>query len=160
MSFPSMSKKGEHKMKIIPTEEWFAGAVSVERREDGVKPWRIRHQEYELFPPNGIDGQAGICAGMRLQFSTDSGAITLRFQPVDLDLRIDCVVDGQLFGTVDLPVGTELADWSGLPAGYKNVEIWLPQRGQMTITGLELEPESTAVPGPQDERPKWVTYGS
>lgn len=145
---------------IIPTEEWFAGAVSVERKEDGVKPWRIRHEEYELYPPNGIDGQAGICAGVRLRFHTDSASIVLRFQAVDLDLVIDCVVGGELFGTVDLPVGSVSAEWRGLPPGAKDVEIWLPQRGHMTIAGLELEPGATAAPGPSDERPKWVTYGS
>jgi lysophospholipase L1-like esterase len=151
--------KGEIRL-IRLTEQWFAGAVSVEEREDGVKPWRIRHEEYELYPPNGIDGQAGICAGIRLRFRTDSCAISLRFREVDLDLRIDCVIDGELFGTVDLPVGSNSAEWRELPAGLKNVEIWLPQRGHMTIAGLELEPEATAVPGPGDDRPKWVTYGS
>ncbi|QNK57736.1 SGNH/GDSL hydrolase family protein [Paenibacillus sp. PAMC21692] len=147
-------------MKIIPTEDWFAGTVSVERREDGVKPWRIPHTEYELFPPNGIDGQAGICAGVRLRFRTDSPTITLRFLPVDLVLRIDCVVNGELHGTVDLPEGTDAAEWANLPGGGKNIEIWLPQRGHMTITGLELEEGKSASPQPQDARPKWVTYGS
>lgn len=125
-----------------------------------MKPWRIRHDEYELYPPNGIDGQAGICAGVRLRFRTDSCAIELRFQAVDLDLQIDCVIGGELFGTVDLSAGSVAAEWRELPPGSKDVEIWLPQRSHMTITGLELEPGATAVPGPPDERPKWVTYGS
>ncbi|MHA6481858.1 SGNH/GDSL hydrolase family protein [Paenibacillus sp. strain BS8-2] len=142
------------------TEQWFAGTVSVEQKVDGVKPWRIRYEEYELFPPNGIDGQAGICAGVRLRFRTDSSRIALRFHPVDIDLRIDCVVDGNLHGTVNLPVGTTESVWENLPDGMRNVEIWLPQQGHMTIEGLEIEPGSTASPQSADDRPRWVTYGS
>lgn len=149
-------------MRIIPTEEWFAGAVSLEQREAGVKPWRIPYKSLELFPPNGVDGQGGTCAGIRLRFRTDSIKVTLRFLPVDAEFepKIDCIVNGELHGTVELSAEVEVAEWTNLAIGENNVELWLPQRNHMTITGLELEDGSTAAPQPPDRRPKWVAYGS
>ncbi|OMF27610.1 GDSL family lipase [Paenibacillus sp. FSL H8-0548] len=141
------------------SEEWIHGAVSLERRGSGLKPWRIPYADYELYPPDGIGGKAEICAGIRLRFQTDSLFITLKFEPLTEGARIDCMADGNFVGTADLAAGEMEAAWTDLPSGRKVVEIWLPQNIGMTLTVLLLDADAYAEPAP-DTRPKWITYGS
>ncbi|SET70378.1 GDSL-like Lipase/Acylhydrolase family protein [Paenibacillus sp. NFR01] len=147
-------------MRQLPlTEEWFHGAVSLERREGGIKPWRIPYMDYELYPPEGIEGKAEICAGVRLQLRTDSTAVAVAFAPLADDAAMDCLAGEEWFQTANLPAGTTEALFSGLPGGIKVLEIWLPQSIGMTVTGLMIDDEAAGVPL-QDDRPRWITYGS
>jgi len=68
----------------------------VERRENGLKLWRIPYVDYELYPPEGIGGKAEITAGVRLRFCTDSRRVVLCFEPISQTARIDCSVNGEL----------------------------------------------------------------
>lgn len=146
-------------MKLLPlTEEWFFGAVSLEHSEVGIKPWRIPYQDYDLFPPGGIDGKAAICAGIRLRLRSDSEVLAVRFTPLEDAARIDCVVDGQLY-PVELVQGMTEAVFRDLQAGMKEITVYLPQNTGMTITGLQISAGTQAAYLP-DLRPKWVTYGS
>ncbi|WP_168122537.1 SGNH/GDSL hydrolase family protein [Paenibacillus sp. HB172176] len=141
------------------SEEWFAGVVSVEKRENGWKPWRIPYRDYELFPPDGLNGHGELCGGARLRFQTSSESIHLRCEQVQEEVKIDCMTDGRLFGTAIIEAGGSEASWTRLPSGGKIIELWLPQRAAMTITKVEIDDQATAELAP-DHRPKWVAYGS
>jgi len=146
--------------KLHLSEEWFHGAVSLERKGEAVKPWRIPIQDYELFPPNGLNGTAQITAGIRLRFRTDSEIIELKLEAAPAAAVLDLTVDGQLFGRADILADEATsARWSGLPSGYKDIEIWLPQGIGVTIGGLYID-EHAAAEVVVDSRPKWITYGS
>ncbi|MFD1908727.1 hypothetical protein ACFSQ7_39225 [Paenibacillus rhizoplanae] len=86
-------------------EEWFHGAVSLEHRQQGIKPWRIPFRDYDLYPPEGIGGKAEICAGVRLRLSTGSETLLLWFEPLAEDASLDCVADGLLVQTLRLAAG-------------------------------------------------------
>lgn len=147
-------------MKQLPlTDEWFHGAVSLEHREDGIKPWRIPYMDYELYPPAGIDGKAEICAGIRLRLRTDSTEVAVSFAPLADNAAMDCVAGRALCETISLPTGATEALFSGLGDGTKDMEIWLPQNIGMTVTGLRIGAQAIGVPLP-DTRPRWITYGS
>lgn len=147
-------------MKNLPlTDEWFHGAVSLEHREDGIKPWRIPYREYDLYPPDGIGGKAEICSGVRLRLTTDSEAVALSFGPLAEGAALDCLVGGQLFQTLRLAGGDREARFTGLPPGRKELEIYLPQNTGITLSGLAIADGALAEPLP-DTRPRWVTYGS
>lgn len=144
--------------KVDLSAAFFRGAVSLEQRKDGVKPWRIPYQDFDLFPPNGIDSKAEICAGVRVCFQTDSSVVKLDFTPTAGESRLDCLVNGRLSASSVVETGgTEVT--FRLDAGWKEIELYLPQTIGMTISGLWIDPraEVTAVPGRQA---KWVTYGS
>ncbi|KOR89478.1 SGNH/GDSL hydrolase family protein [Paenibacillus solani] len=147
-------------MKQLPlTDEWFHGAVSLQHREEGIKPWRIPYMDYELYPPAGIDGKAEICAGVRLRLRTDSAEVAVSFTSLADAAVMDCVAEGELLQRIRLPVGATEALFTGLPAEIKDVEIWLPQNIGMTVTGLRIGTQAVGVPLP-DTRPRWITYGS
>ncbi|MGG4107630.1 SGNH/GDSL hydrolase family protein [Paenibacillus lautus] len=147
-------------MKQLPlTDEWFHGAVSLEHREEGIKPWRIPYMDYELYPPAGIDSKAEICAGIRLRLRTDSTEVAVSFAPLADNAAMDCVAGGELCETISLPAGATEALFSGLGNGTKDMEIWLPQNIGMTVTGLRIGAQAIGVPLP-DTRPRWITYGS
>ena len=147
-------------MKRLPlTDEWFHGAVSLEHREEGIKPWRIPYRDYELYPPEGIEGKAEICAGIRLRLRTDSTELEVSFEPLADAAAMDCMVEGELYRTLHLPALATNALFSGLPGGVKALEIWLPQNIGMTITSLKIDAQAEGVPLP-DNRPRWITYGS
>jgi hypothetical protein len=147
-------------VKSLPlTEEWFHGAVSLQRLKEGIKPWRIPYTDYELYPPEGIEGKAEICAGVRLRLRTDATEAAISFAPLADAAAMDCVAGGELRQTLSLPAGATEALFSGLEGGSKELEIWLPQNIGMTVTGLRIGAEAVGVPLP-DTRPRWITYGS
>ncbi|MEK5467084.1 SGNH/GDSL hydrolase family protein [Paenibacillus sp. FSL R7-0210] len=140
-------------------EDWFHGAVSLEHRQEGIKPWRIPFRDYDLYPPDGIGGKAEICSGIRLRLTTDSGVLLLWFEPLAEEASLDCVADGRLVQTLRLAAGAGEARFTGLPPGVKELEIYLPQNTGMTISGLAIDDNAVAEPL-ADRRPRWVTYGS
>lgn len=172
-------------MKLLPlNDEWFHGAVSLERREEGIKPWRIPYRDYELYPPGGIDGKAEICSGVRLRMHTDATEAAIMFTPLTDAAAVDCLVGGALVQTLRLSAGATEALFGGLPGGGKELELWLPQNIGVTVTGLRIGTtvgssgtgggntdgcttgngetdggEVFATPLP-DTRPRWITYGS
>lgn len=147
-------------MKNLPLqEEWFHGAVSLEHRQVGIKPWRIPFRDHDLYPPDGIGGKAEICSGVRLRLTTDSGTFVLWFEPLAEDASLDCVADGRLVQTLRLAAGAMEARFTGLAPGMKELEVYLPQNTGMTISGLAVDDAAAAEPL-ADLRPRWVTYGS
>lgn len=147
-------------LKNLPLkDEWFHGAVSLERKPEGIKPWRIPYADYELFPPDGIGTKAEICAGVRLRFNTDSSVICVGFTPLADEATLDCLCDGLLQVRLKLSRGSMEARFQGLQRGPKIVEVYLPQNVGMTITHLSVEADAFCLTEP-DLRPKWVAYGS
>lgn len=152
-------KNGKNLRRLPLQEEWFHGAVSLEHRQEGIKPWRIPFRDYDLYPPDGIGGKAEICSGIRLRLATDSGTLLLSFEPLAEDSSLDCVADGRLVQTLRLAAGAEEARFTGLAPGVKELEIYLPQNTGMTISSLAIDEDAAAEPL-ADQRPRWVTYGS
>lgn len=149
-------------MRLLPLHkltELFHGAVSLEVKEEGIKPWRIPYADLELYPPNGIDGKAAICAGVRLRLLTNSTEVAVAFLPLEEAARMDLLVDGQLHLTAELQAGETQANFPALPQGMKELELYLPQNTGMTVTRLSIEDGALWQPLP-DYRPRWVTYGS
>lgn len=141
------------------TDDFFHGAVSLEWKEDGVKPWRLPYKDYELFPPDGIGKKAEICAGVRLRLRTDSDIVILVFTPLEEDARMDCLVNGDHVLMAEVGQGKTEATFAMLPEGLSELEIFLPQNIGMTLTEILLSSGSSAEPWP-DTRPRWITYGS
>ena len=62
-------------------EGFFSGAVSVERLDGALRPWRLPHDRLELYPAPGdtLIGRAMESSGVRLRFTTDAPEISVRF---------------------------------------------------------------------------------
>ena len=136
------------------------GAVSLERTGNYLKPWRIPYQQYDLFPPDGIDGHAAETAGVRIAFCSNTTTVAGRIVPFRTDdpRRIDLCIDGELYQTLEF-ADAEAFRFDSLPAGEKTIEIWLPQCGQFALWQIELDDGATVTPV-EDRQPRWITYGS
>lgn len=147
-------------MKTIPLHDnLFAGAISLERTDEWVKPWRLPFADFDLFPPDGIGGKAEIPAGVRLHFQSDTAEVRLGIVPSDVELQIDCVVNGDLHETATAPPGSHSVTFRNLPAGTKRIELYLSQKAPMRITQLEIQRDASW-DVPADHRLRWLTYGS
>jgi hypothetical protein len=146
--------------KVSVSEEMFQGAVSLERGDGWIKPWRLPHDRLGLFPPDQcLPAKAGSCAGIRLRFETDSETAGLEVLPSDQVRPFDIVISGELVGTTELDAKKKAVLFEQLPSGTKTVEIWLPQGGNVTAVNLLLDDGASLEIG-DDSRPRWVTYGS
>lgn len=147
-------------MRSTPlTDAFIHGAVSLEPKEEGIKPWRIPYRDYDLYPPDGIGMKAEICAGVRLRLRTESSIVTVVFAPLDGEALFDCLVNGNLLITATVCQGETEATFTSLPDGVNELEIYLPQNIGMTVRELLVASESSVEPWP-DPRPRWTTYGS
>lgn len=159
----SLSLDGEGRFcslkRISVSDEMVQGAISLERTEQGVKPWRIPYGEFDLFPPNGLTGHAETPAGVRIRFATDSERVLLHIAPDSKERLFDCVIDGSIHETRSLPPGEKNVLFEHLPGTSKTIEIYLPQTSSVTVSGLGIA-ESASFAIPPDARPRWVTYGS
>jgi len=135
------------------------GAVSLEISDSYVAPWRIRHEERELFPPpDGLPLRAAMPAGVRIAFRSDTTSLAGEIEPQPEMTPLDLCCDGKPIGTVPMD-GRRRFAFDGLPAGEKLVEIWLPTFQPFRLRRLELDDGASLAPH-RDERPKWITYGS
>lgn len=128
---------------------------------DGSRPWRLPYSRIGLFPTEALRGPAAMCAGVRIAFGTDSTTVAGQVPtPVDVALSpVDLVVDGEPIRST--PVGSD--GWfrfSGLPAGRKTVEIWLPQYGDFRLLGLEIDTGADVWSPERRQRPRLLVYGS
>lgn len=147
-------------MRAVALEDaLFLGAVSLERGEGWVRPWRIPHAELPLFPPDGIGGKAEIPAGVRLACVTTTSSVWVDIAPAAQPTALDCVVDGRLAASRVVPAGESRAVFDGLGGGRKRVEIYLSQAVPVRVAGLSVEDGAAAEPVPAG-RPRWITYGS
>jgi hypothetical protein len=139
-----------------PRLSW-EGAVSLERDERGIAPWRIPHQQQRLFPEALVE-RAAMPAGVRLAFTTDATSFGAACEVAPEAAPVELLCDGELFGACEV-AGRDGFGFDGLPAGEKRLELWLPQFGAFRLSALDLPDGATLGPAP-DGRPRWITYGS
>lgn len=162
------------------------GALDLEATPAGVMPRRLPAWTKEQYQDPSVFGGTVMPSGVRLVFRTD--ARVLEFVVLtstgqldgDPEPRptgmLDLRVDGALVGRQRAPLGHVLrmagpgaaqrlipgepgtARFDALPAGMKNVELWLPQQTPTELVALRADGEVLA-PLP-DGRPRWVHHGS
>lgn len=135
------------------------GAISLHRTDDWVMPWRVPFESRRLFPPDALLERAAMPAGVRLSFTSDTTALTLGIDVQAEDpQKLDVYADGELFDSLNA-AGDRTLKVSGLPAGEKLLELWLPQYGEVRVKSLAID-DGAGLASYDDGRPKWVTYGS
>ena len=145
---------------LLPGDSRLAweGAVSLQKTEEWVQPWRLRFDELDLFHPPDFQLRAAMPAGVRLVFSSDTTLVAGRVVPQAEMAPIDLCCDGELVATAAMSAKEEFR-FEGLPAEKKLIELWLPQFGQFRLRSLEIS-DGASVRSFRDRRPRWVTYGS
>lgn len=139
-------------------EVLFHGAISFERTEEGIKPWRLPVGEVSLFAPPLVE-QAAQPAGVRIGLISNTRSVEVQVAPFEADRLIDCVVDDELVQTGTIAAGETSLRFEGLAAGEKRIELYLTQKAPMIVTGLAIDEGATrSLLG--DNRPRWITYGS
>ena len=154
-------------MKRVELDEtYFGGAVSVERGDGWLRPWRLQADRLELYisPQDTLVGRARESSGVRLRFATDAAELRVNYLPmaggsVNPTHCLDLTIDGDLVSTQPAPEGSTSVGFANLPAGNKTVEIWLPHDGPIEVVDVEIDDDAECRVVP-DERPKWITYGS
>ncbi|MFE2927036.1 GDSL-type esterase/lipase family protein [Streptomyces goshikiensis] len=161
------------------------GALDVEATEHGVLPHRLPARARRQFPDGYLAMVEAQPSGVRVAFRTAATAVELDVlatktvypgAPATPEGLYDLVVDGRLTGrttvtggnvrTVDLTTGSMettpgppgTARFSGLPAGSKDVEIWLPHRETVELTALRTD--APVEPLPDRGRRVWLHHGS
>lgn len=147
------------------------GAISLERGDGYVKPWRIPFEQRLLFGKTAVDdmmlSRAGMPAGVRLAFRSDTTSIEgsiAAIVPNEFNVaetfaaKLDVACDGELFSTFDLAAGTSFRI-GGLPQRPKLVELWLPEYREFRLRTLRFDAGATIEPH-RDTRRRWLVYGS
>ncbi|MEW6355241.1 MAG: SGNH/GDSL hydrolase family protein [Planctomycetota bacterium] len=149
-------------MQVVPAQDerlTWDGAVSLETTKDWVRPWRIPHGDKELFPPAALIERAGMPAGVRLRFATDSTALRLNATPMPAAGKLDVVCNGDLVETIPFAQGATAISAGTLPKGRKEIELWLPMTVPVQLASVEIS-AGASLEKIEDTRPKWITYGS
>lgn len=147
---------------IQADETLFEGAISFERGEDFIRPWRIPYADLALYQPwDHVPDKAARASGVRLRFETDSPVIELVARlEVDVLPVVDLVCDNELLTThAASGGGGEVYRFEGLGGEKRVYELWLPQFAFCYIKELRVADGATLRAAP-DERPRWLTYGS
>ena len=97
------------------------GAVSLERGDGWVQPWRIPHGQRALFPPDMLRDRTAMAAGVRLTFRTTSAAIHGDLALAAESSHVDLAVDGDIVASHPVGGKTTFA-FDGLPTADKLVE--------------------------------------
>jgi len=140
-------------------EDLFRGAISVERLENGWKPWRLPYQKLGLFPPSELHIKAEYGAGVRLSLLSDTTAIQVIIAPQKQNVKIDCVIDNDLVTTMTVAAGEREGKVDGLPHRMKRIELYLPQVQPVTVSRINID-ERASLDFSPDSRKRWITYGS
>ncbi|KRE99440.1 hypothetical protein ASG89_28175 [Paenibacillus sp. Soil766] len=137
---------------------WFQGAVSIETNETGFRPWRLPHDQLNLFASKVVE-RAGETAGIRLAFLTDSTSVELQVTRSEQDRQFDIVIEDEWIATETLLAGDEHCLFTNLPGSMKRVEIYFTQNAAVNVKTLKVDVGASAVPVPYNQ-PRWITYGS
>ena len=133
------------------------GAVSLQKTEDWVMPWRTPHPTHVLFPEPLLERSA-MPAGVRINFQSNTTRVSGNIVPQNESGILDLCCDGGVVASLDLTQKDSFV-FDNLPDGEKLIELWLPQFGQFQLRGLEIDDGAT-LEAFTDTRPRWVTYGS
>jgi len=138
------------------------GAISVERAADWSQAWRLPHGELALFPPDALVERAGMPAGVRLTFRSDTTTVAGQIESHDEPAQVDLFVDGEWIGSAPL-AGVDSFQFDGIalhqPRAERLIELWLPQHGRFRLRGLTVS-EGASLALHHDARRRWITYGS
>ena len=176
----------EHDWITTPvTADLLRGALDLERTAHGLLPHRLPARARRQIPDEQLAMAEAQPSGVRLVFRTRATAVELDTLPtkraylglptpadgvydllVDGRLTAQTTVDGGRLRTVDLATGAvELhqgppgtARFTGLPAGDKDVEIWLPHTEITELVALRTD--APVEPAPASGRPVWLHHGS
>jgi GDSL-like lipase/acylhydrolase family protein len=167
------------------TTDLLRGALEVERTAHGVLPHRLPASARARCADGRLAMAEAQPSGVRLAFRTRATAIELGVLRTKIvysgaaprpDGVYDLVVNGRLAGratatggnvmTVELATGTSETRpgpagrvWFGeLPAGPKDVEIWLPHKEITELSALRTDEPVEAAP--ETGRPVWLHHGS
>ena len=151
-----------------PRLKW-EGVISLETDNEtgSVIPWRIPHEDKDLFPDENLHYAASHASGVHLLLNTDSTTIKLKGEPLseayapDIahpGCQVDLCIDNKIVQTRDFDENNELS-FSGLPEGRKTVELWIAHNRKVRFNGIEI-PEGSSLFPVEDKRRKWITYGS
>ena len=136
----------------------WAGAVSVQRKDGWVQPWRLPFHDLALYDP-GVVLNAAVPAGVRLRFGTDAESFALLVEAMAGEGCIDVYANGAFLHSQSFASAETEILCTGLPAGHKELECWLPPHLPFRLREVRL-PGGAEVVQSADTRPKWVTYGS
>ncbi len=151
-------------MPTIPADDprlCWGGIASLERGAGWIKPWRIPHEDQDLYSPgvSELAGRAEMASGVRLRFASDATALTLHTEPLAEEGNFDLYANGDLVATIDFAAGQTATEFTNLPDGDNALELWLSQAMPVAVRAIEL-PEGSTLEKCEDHRRKWVTYGS
>ena len=133
------------------------GAVSLQKTEDWVMPWRTPHPAHVLFPEPLLERSA-MPAGVRISFRSNTTQVSGNIVPQNGAGMLDLCCDGEHIDSIDLQQKDRFT-FTGLAGGEKWIELWLPQFGQFQLRSLEIDDGAT-LEAFNDTRPRWITYGS
>ncbi len=139
----------------------WSGTASTETGDGWVKPWRIPHQDQDLYSPGVSDlaGRAEMPSGVRLRFATDAISLKLHTEPLAEAGNFDLYADGHFVATADIEMGQNTAHFTDLPSGDKVLELWLTPATPVAVRSIEIS-EGSDITNGEDTRLKWITYGS
>lgn len=174
-----------HRVELADGPVEVRGALDLERTAAGVLPWRLPAWTRPQYDERMADVVAQP-SGVRLAFRTAATALELevltsvwhyadKAEPEPAGM-IDLVIDGAYAGGSGVPTGNILYEqdpggtkrlvagepgrvrFDGLPAGEKDVELWLPPQTRTELVALWADAE-VSPPRPTGLR-RWVHYGS
>ncbi|MEK3888603.1 SGNH/GDSL hydrolase family protein [Bacillus sp. FSL K6-3431] len=145
--------------KIDLNDQLIHGAISLEQKEEYIKPWRIRYLEKDFYTPNQLNGQAEVPAGVRISFVSNTETFKLEIAPVTVDLEFDVLIDNELFETDIVNFNESYLEVNGLTSQSKRIDIYLSQRDKLELRSLWINKNAEWSPF-IDTRKKWITYGS
>ncbi|MFE3268572.1 MULTISPECIES: GDSL-type esterase/lipase family protein [unclassified Streptomyces] len=167
------------------TADLLRGALELERTEHGVLPHRLPARARAQCDDGQLALAESQPSGVRLALRTRATVVELDTLPTKRayvgaparpDGVYDLLVDGRLSGrasvtggnvlTVDMTTGSATATpgpvgtvrFDGLPAGTKDVEIWLPHNETTELVALRSD--APVEPVPDRGRPVWLHHGS
>ncbi len=144
---------------IVLNSETILGAISLEKSEGLISPWRIFHEEKDFYTPNQLNGTAEIPAGVRITFETNSPTIKVEFAASEVEIQFDVVIDRELVKTVIVSPKDTSFTVDGLLASDKVVEIYLSQQQKVAIRNVYISKDANWSAYTSLRR-KWLAYGS
>lgn len=167
------------------TTDVLRGVLELEQGPHGVVPHRLPAWARAQCPDPQLHLAEGQAAGGRIAVRTAATRIELDVLPTRYGFRgapprpagvFELLVDGEPVGSAVAPTATTVTidpatgapevvpgevgtvAFSGLPAGTKDVELWLPHNEAVELVALRTD--APVEPAPATGRPVWLHHGS